>query len=192
MLLWRTNQPMGSVQYVIYSIAATMIVTGILGFWRLTTPLPAGSAHIISQRLPRIARPCMTFGLLGILLALISENYVLSQWMYVIRYTLPVIFILLAVGLWTTLMYGARLAMLVPQPSLARQARIVAWGYAAVMITLAMMVGLQQVLASSGVFGAVMMNTIVGTLVLLGIWSIPLAIWYRRRFLEAAKMAVAK
>jgi len=165
---------------------AVMLGAGLYGCWCGSAP-PGALMSSGAQTYRRLGRWGMTAGL-GFIFALIIAAQFLENLDDRIATTIGGLsFGSLVVGTWGMLMYASRLAKLIPQRRLAIQAKLVAWGYAiAIAVFVAIMV---QESIGPPIIPAHRVVYAMALLLLCSVWSLPLLWWYRKRFLEAAKLA---
>ena len=170
------------------------LVTGLLGFWQITAPHRGGG--IRRGRVRRIARWTMAAGLAGLLLELLARRIGSPRWAIDLLMTFSVVCV--GVGAWATLTYAATLATKIPEARLVKQVRIVAWGFALCFALLGagLLMNAARRLMPAGIRVATHAIPVDGTMVIttagllpLSVWTIPLLVWYRRRFREAAAMS---
>jgi len=185
--LW---DPPGWVHVLSVPMVAIGAVAGLIGFWKITSPHHGSRARQV--RLRRVARWVMAAGLASFLVVMSGDSLGLShRWIeWLVQYSVA----FLGVGAWATLTYAATLAARIPEARLVRQAKIIAWGFALCFLFLCaffVLIRAQEQLTIVDV-NAILMPILVAActgLIVLGIWTIPLLVWYRRRFREAAAMA---
>ena len=161
------------------------LVAGLIGFWQITSPPRDGDLR--GWRVRRVARWAMAAGpaglLLGVLIGLIGPSQL------ALSLLVPCGIVFLGVGAWATLTYAAALAAKIPETRLVKQVRLVAWGFApcfsVVGASFLIQAADQLTPASVDATMETMMSVTCAVMLILSIWTIPLLVWYRRRFREA-------
>ena len=177
--------PVGVV-FVFIGILALGAVAAFVGCWQITCQHPRTRIGRIWVRL--VARWSVVASIACFLLAILVLFLYGSDGTAVPLVICSVLF--LGIGTWATLTYASCLAAKIPEVRLVRQARIIAWGFGSCFMLFAMAL-IAQWLAGSRAFGfsAEAVLVLIGVLatgaIILGIWTIPLLVWYRRRFREA-------
>ena len=190
-VLWvNLRDPPGWVHVLGPTMLAIGSVAGLIGFWQITSPHRGN--RIRQVRVRRVARWMMAAGLSGLLmLTLFDPSASSHHWLVLL---IPCSFVCVGVGAWAILTHAATLAAKIPEASLVRQAKIVAWGFGLCFLFLCALFvlirGQEQLVPESR--DAILMPILgiaCGGLIVLSIWTIPLSFWYGRRFREAAAMA---
>ena len=178
------------------AVPASGVLAGLQGSSELTAPHLADD---FQRRVRSVARWLLTAGLIGLLvlvgLFLLSAAGSPWTWSWLVPSLALSVMVSMGVGVWAMLVYAAALAAKVPEPRLVRHVRLVAWGFALCFLAMgaAVMMGTAEELwAKRSDMEAIMIPVLVAAfaaLLVLSIWTIPLLVWYRRRFREAAAMA---
>jgi hypothetical protein len=171
---------------VVLAVFIAGLAVGWWAFWLLTSPDAEHDGEVSRSIVRRAARVAMSVGFGGVIVAFLVSR----MWNYEPMPLLAVSLMVLAFGSLAMLIYAARLARRVPDRRLSMQCRIVAVGY---VVGLVGMSGLIAVVESSGGAINVPLEQLAGIssllLLVCSVWSLPLLWWYRKRFLEAAKLA---
>ena len=181
---WRWSPPAGGIVVAVLLLAVVSGTgAGVIGFWQITEPPRDGDLR--GSRARRIARRAMTAA--GLLFTGLPCTSGLATGL------------LIACGIacfgvsgWATLAYAAALAARIPDARLVKQVRIVAWVFVLCVASLCvgvLMRAAEQQMAGLDPIGTTIVVIAIAVLLLLDIWTIPLLVWYRRRFREAAAMS---
>jgi MFS family permease len=169
---------------IFIQIAVSLIA--LVGYWKVTTPDPAGledSAKLTARKLVRI---CQIAGLVILLLNLLVPKGS-SDWSLILVLASTPIGIISMIAVFT---YAAHLALRIPDEKMARHCRIVMWGLMILMVAALL---LAVAMATTGVSGALGVS---GCAISLGylffaLWALRLIERYRKAFNEAARLAAA-
>jgi len=167
---------------------------GAVGYWLVTTPEPVEKFNGPVQVRITARWCCVLPPVINLMLVPMATQ---DSWLSMI--TVIGIFVMLGgliglVGQFTLLVYARRIALRVPDESLASQTRIVMWGLIGSM-GFTLFVGFAMMLASdiAGNAGASDLGGMVGVggiaLLVFAIWSIVLLFMYRNRLQKAATQA---
>ena len=192
LLIWTFRWPLPvEVGYFVRAAIISGAITGLLGFWVVTTPHRGTSTR--ERRGRRIARWTMAAGLGALLLGLALGQ--LRQPLGLLSLYFPSSTLCLGVAAWATLNYAAALAAKVPAPRLIKLVRFGAWGFAlcfaAYAVSGLMGVAARLAAASMGMRTTTYRIAFVtfSLLLLLSVFTFPLLFWYRRRFREARALS---
>ena len=152
-------------------------IAGLIGFWEGTAPQRRGG--FLQGRMRRLARWTVALGLVCLLLALLVTGLPRGLKVLVVSFSVAC----LGVGAWATITYAASLAAKIPAPRLAKQVRVVGWGLTACFFSLGFAIA-----GSDPAWETIGVGT-AAVLLLFSVWTLPLLVWYGRRFREAAAMS---
>jgi len=189
LLAWTPWRPPDEAAVVLLPLLVAGTVAGLIGFWQITAPHRGG--EISRLRVRRVARWTMAAGLAGFLVVLLVDEFSLLL-REISFFLFACDFVCLGVGACATLTHAATLAAKIPEARLVKQVRIVAWGFAlgfSLLCAQSLIEGTEQT-AFAGMDAISVTILIIGIagLLILSVWTIPLLIWYRRRFREAVRM----
>jgi len=162
-------------------------VTGVIGFWRLSTPEPGSTGQVSFFS----ARKLLRVGHAGSLLISVVQLAVAYYSSVAVFWTGITVILLSAVGFFASLTYARRLALRVPDYRLAHATRLLMWGCAAIFVVGPALLwilakGLQG-MAMPVVFPAGCALVLAGLLIY--IWALMLVFLYRRQLSYAARLA---
>jgi hypothetical protein len=172
-------------RWMIFTQIAVSLIA-LVGYWKVTTPDPAGledSAKLTARKLVRI---CQIAGLVILLLNLLVPKGS-SDWSLILALASTPIGIISMIAVFT---YAAHLALRIPDEKMARHCRIVMWGLMILMVAALL---LAIAMATTGVSGAIGVSGCAISLgyLLFALWALRLIERYRKAFKKAAQLAAA-
>lgn len=176
---------LGLNQLWLESVQLGVSLIGFIGYWKVTTPDPAGfedESHMTPRKMVRVTQ------VTGLLIGAASMSVQESWEVLTLIVSLSAV-VVSVVGTITIFIYARKLALRIPDHKMAKHCRIVMWALVVLMgasFMLAVAIGI----SGGGQFAMGGCVLAVGYL-FFALWALRLIERFRKAFKEAAKLAAA-